>query len=64
MTELLLRNLEEHDERRLKERAASHGRSVEEEARAMLREALEPPERAGEPGAGNTDRQPFPRHWL
>jgi plasmid stability protein len=40
MAQLLVRNLEDDVKRRLKERAARHGRSMEEEARDILRNAL------------------------
>ena len=51
MAQLLVRNIEETVNRRLRERAARHGKSMEEEARDVLRAAvaLEPgqPERLG-----------------
>ena len=48
MAQLLVRNLEEDVKRRLKRRAARHGRSMEEEARDILRSALkEEPRREG-----------------
>lgn len=39
MAQLLVRNLDEDVKKRLQQRAAAHGRSMEEEARQILREA-------------------------
>ena len=39
MAQLLVRRIDEDVKRRLKERAARHGVSMEEEARSILREA-------------------------
>ena len=41
MAQLLVRNLEDEVKTRLRRRAARHGRSMEEEARAILRAAAE-----------------------
>jgi plasmid stability protein len=40
MAQLIVRNLEDEVKRRLKRRAMRHGRSMEEEARDILRNAL------------------------
>lgn len=40
MAQIVVRRLEESVKRGLKSRAARHGRSMEEEARAILREAV------------------------
>ena len=40
MAQLIVRNVDEDLVRRLKERAAAHGRSAEEEHRQLLRAAL------------------------
>jgi plasmid stability protein len=40
MAQLLVRNLEENVKRRLRARAKSHGRSMEEEARVIIRDAV------------------------
>lgn len=40
MAQLIVRNLEEKVKRRLRERAKSHGRSMEEEARVIIRDAV------------------------
>jgi plasmid stability protein len=40
MAQVIVRNLEEAVKRRLKQRAARHGRSMEEEIRDILRNAL------------------------
>lgn len=41
MATLTIRNLDEATKRRLRVRAAEHGRSMEEEARRILRDAVE-----------------------
>ena len=43
MGSLLIRNLDDRLKARLRVRAAEHGRSMEEEARAILRRDLEEP---------------------
>ena len=40
MAQLVVRNVEDEVQRRLQERAALHGRSLEDEVRAILREAV------------------------
>jgi plasmid stability protein len=40
MTDLLIRNIDAHLRRQLKARARSHGRSLSEEARMLLKKAL------------------------
>ncbi|HEV8596917.1 MAG TPA: plasmid stabilization protein [Candidatus Eisenbacteria bacterium] len=40
MAVITIRNLDEHTKARLRVRAARHGRSMEEEARTLLRAAL------------------------
>jgi len=42
MAQLIVRNLDEDLVQRLKRRAATHGRSAEEEHRQLLRQALRP----------------------
>jgi plasmid stability protein len=44
MAQILVRNLDEHVKAGLARRAARHGRSLEAEARAILAEAVAPPE--------------------
>ena len=44
MAQILVRNLEDHVKGRLQHRAKRHGRSMEEEAREILRNALKDPE--------------------
>lgn len=41
MASITIRNLDEHTKARLRVRAAKHGRSMEEEARVLLRAAVE-----------------------
>lgn len=43
MATLLIRKLDDDLKGRLRERAISHGRSMEEEARVILAQALDPP---------------------
>ncbi len=43
MASITIRNLEDELKRRLRVRAAEHGRSMEEEVREILREAVEQP---------------------
>jgi antitoxin FitA len=43
MAQLLVRNLEDDVKARLRVLAAEHGRSMEEEVRAILRQAVTPP---------------------
>ena len=40
MAQLIVRNLEESVKRRLRDRAKNHGRSMEEEARVIIRDAV------------------------
>jgi len=40
MAQLIVRNIEEEVKRRLRKRAKSHGRSMEEEARVIIRDAV------------------------
>jgi plasmid stability protein len=52
MAQLLVRNIEENVKDRLRRRAKRHGRSMEEEAREILRQAvLSEPRREREAGA-------------
>jgi plasmid stability protein len=47
MAALSIRNLDEDIKRRLRIRAAQHGRSMEAEVRAILEDAVREPERSG-----------------
>jgi plasmid stability protein len=47
MAAVSIRNLDEDTKRRLRIRAAQHGRSMEAEIRAILEEAVKDPERPG-----------------
>ena len=42
MAQLVVRNLDEEVKVKLRRRAAAHGRSMEEEVRAILRDAVKP----------------------
>ncbi len=55
MAQILVRNLDEHVKAGLARRAARHGRSLEAEARAILAEAVGPPEQ----GLGSRIAQRF-----
>jgi plasmid stability protein len=46
MGSITIRRLDDRLKGRLKHRATQHGRSMEEEARTILRESLEPPSAA------------------
>lgn len=46
MAQLVVREIEESVKQRLKQRAELHGRSMEEEIRCILREAVKGPARA------------------
>ena len=48
MASLSIRKLDEETCERLRERAARHGVSMEEEARRILKRAVAPPERLGD----------------
>lgn len=50
MAQLLVRNLDDDIKARLRVRAAEHGRSMEEEVRVILKEAVEAG--PGKPGLG------------
>lgn len=47
MAQFVVRNIEKAVKARLKRRAARHGRSMEEEVRDILRNAVKEPEAAG-----------------
>jgi len=47
MASITIRQLEESTKRKLRMRAASHGRSMEQEAREILKTALSQPEQSG-----------------
>jgi antitoxin FitA len=52
MASILIRNLDDDLKQRLRLRAAEHGRSMEQEAREILREALEAETASSGPGTG------------
>ena len=56
MAAVSIRNLDEDTKRRLRIRAAQHGRSMEAEIRAILEEAVKEPERPGGPFTVLMDR--------
>jgi len=47
MASITIRQFEESTKRKLRMRAASHGRSMEQEAREILKTALSQPEQSG-----------------
>lgn len=49
MASMTIRNLDDSLKAKLRVRAAEHGRSMEEEARVLLRDALEAPRQAPPP---------------
>jgi plasmid stability protein len=52
MAQVIVRNLEDSVKRKLQRRAARHGRSMEEEAREILRDALKYEGKRSEYGLG------------
>lgn len=58
MASITIRNLDEGLKARLRVRAAQHGRSMEEEVRVMLREALAAPQE-GSQGFGERVATPY-----
>jgi len=63
MAQFVVRNLEDEVKEQLKRRAARHGRSMEEEARDILRDALKH-EGAPLPRLGSRIAARFARHGL
>lgn len=62
MTTLTIRNLDEHALEQLRIQAARHGRSMEEEARTILRSSLEARQpRPGGKGLGSRIHEHFAR---
>jgi antitoxin FitA len=51
MAQVIVRNLDDSVKRKLQRRAAKHGRSMEEEIRDILRDAVKEDDR-GQPGLG------------
>ncbi len=65
MASLTIRNLDDELKARLRVRAAEHGRSMEEEARVVLREAIESPRAAARPNLAELAQTLFgPRHGI
>ena len=72
MGSLLIRNLDDHLKARLRVRAAEHGRSMEEEARAILRRDLHEVEEIGLGSLAKSlfgekngvDLEPHPAMWV
>jgi len=63
MAQLVVRNLESDVKERLKRRAERHGRSMEEEARRILRDAVKS-EATGKTGLGSRIARHFSRVGL
>lgn len=77
MASITIRNLEESTKRKLKVRAAVHGRSMEQEAREILKSALQMPQQKPRTGAdlveaihrrfarlGGVELEPLPREVM
>jgi len=74
MASITIRNLEETTKRKLKVRAAQHGRSMEQEAREILKSALQQKPKSGADLAesirrrfapfGGVELEPFPREPI
>jgi plasmid stability protein len=62
MAQLLVRNLDDEVKARLRVRAAEHGRSMEEEVRVILRQAVEVEQK--KPGLGTRIAARFARSGL
>jgi plasmid stability protein len=62
MGQLLVRNLDDDVKARLRVLAAEHGRSMEEEVRVILRQAVE--EKPHRPGLGTRMAELFSMHGL
>ena len=63
MAQFIVRNLENDVKVRLKRRAARHGRSMEEEVRHILRDAVKESRSTGRP-AGVTHCGAFREEWA
>ena len=59
MASILIRKIDEKTKKRLRIRAATHGRSMEEEARAILKRALDEPRRGRQRGLGTAIKELF-----
>jgi len=59
MASILIRKVDETTKKRLRVRAATHGRSMEEEAREILKKALSGPTPRKQVGLGTAIRQIF-----
>jgi plasmid stability protein len=65
MASMTIRNLDDELKARLRVRAAQHGRSMEEEARVLLREALVVPRAAPRRNLAEVAKSLFgPRHGV
>ncbi len=73
MASITIRNLDDETKRRLRIRAAEHGRSMEEEARDLLNKAMMLPRRGDKLGTaihslfkpfGGVELEPYPREPL
>jgi plasmid stability protein len=65
MASMTIRNLDDSLKARLRIRAAQHGRSMEEEARVLLRDALALPREAAHPHLVDLAQSLFgPRHGV
>ena len=59
MASILIRKVDETTKKRLRVRAATHGRSMEEEARAILKKALSEPKPIKRVGIGTAIKELF-----
>ncbi len=76
MTEITIKDIDDDLRQRLKQRAAQHGRSLQAEARDILRDALSTEPSAAVPGniavairaiiepLGGVELEPFPRQPI
>ena len=63
MAQVIVRNLDDAVKRKLQRRAARHGRSMEEEIRDILRDAVKDEGRASR-WSWHGDREAVQRHWA
>ena len=64
MPQILVRNLDAEVRDRLRDRAAARGRSMEEEARQILRQAVMRPDETPQQGLGTRIASYFAEHHL
>jgi plasmid stability protein len=64
MSDLLIRNIDQHLKRQLQSSARAHRRSLSEEARLLLKQALREPAKQPKKGLGTAMRELIPKECL